>query len=82
MDNDFQFDYSTEKPMQQRHYEKLMGYAEKLEKSMKFPMFKKETTDKKYHGAPFRAANYPIGEDGIMRCPNGSISGFYWPESL
>ena len=38
---------------------------------MKFPMFKKETTDKKYHEDPFRAVNFPIGEDGIMRCPNG-----------
>ena len=42
-----------------------------MEKYMKFPMYKKETTDKKYHGDPFRAVNFPIGEDGIMRCPNG-----------
>ena len=38
-----------------------------MEKYMKFPMFKKETTDKKYHEDPFRAVNFPIGEDGIMR---------------
>ena len=38
---------------------------------MKFPMFKKETMDKKYQEDPFRAVNFPIGEDGIMRCPNG-----------
>ena len=38
---------------------------------MKFPMFKKETTDKKYHEDPFRAVNFPIEKDGIMRCPNG-----------
>ena len=38
---------------------------------MKFPMFEKETTDKKYHEDSFRAVNFPIGEDGIMRCPNG-----------
>ena len=38
---------------------------------MKFPMFKKETTDKKYHEDPFRAVNFPIGKDGIMRCLNG-----------
>ena len=25
----------------------------------------------KYHKDPFRAVNFPIGEDGIMRCPNG-----------
>ena len=34
-------------------------------------MFKKETTDKKYQEDPFRAVNFPIGKDGIMRCPNG-----------
>ena len=34
-------------------------------------MFKKETTDRKYREDPFRAVNFPIGEDGIMRCPNG-----------
>lgn len=42
-----------------------------MEKYMKFPRYKKETTDKKYHGDPFRAVNFPIGEDGMMRCPNG-----------
>lgn len=38
---------------------------------MKFTMFKKEATDRKYHEDPFRAVNFQIGEDGIMRCPNG-----------
>ena len=42
-----------------------------MEKYMKFTMFKKETTDKKYHEDPFRAVNFQIGKDGIMRCPNG-----------
>ena len=42
-----------------------------MEKYMKFTMFKKETTDQKYHDDPFRAVNFPIGEDGVMRCPNG-----------
>ena len=42
-----------------------------MEKYMKFPMFKKETEDKKYREDPFRAVNFPIGQDGIMRCPNG-----------
>jgi hypothetical protein len=41
-----------------------------MEKYMKFPMFKKETKDKKFHENPFRAVNFPIGKDGIMRCPN------------
>jgi len=42
-----------------------------MEKYMKFPMFKKETEDTKYHENPFRAVNFPIGNDGLMRCPNG-----------
>ncbi len=42
-----------------------------MEKYMKFTMFKKETTDRKHRKDPFRAVNFPIGEDGIMRCPNG-----------
>lgn len=42
-----------------------------MEKYMKFPMFKKETSDKKYHEDPFRAVNFRIGPDGVMRCPNG-----------
>ena len=44
-----------------------------MEKYMKFTMFKKETTDRKYHEDPFRAVNFPIGEDGIMRCPKEDI---------
>ena len=47
-----------------------------MEKYMKFPMFKKETTDMKYHDDPFRAVNFPIGEDGVMRCPNGKTFHF------
>ena len=46
-----------------------------LEKYMKFPMFKKETTDKNYHEDPFRAVNFKIDGDGKMRCPNGK--GFH-----
>ena len=42
-----------------------------MEKYMKFPMFKKETGDSKYHEDPFRAVNFPIGDDGLMRCPGG-----------
>lgn len=41
-----------------------------IEKYMKFPMFKKETKDQKYHEDPFRAVNFRIDENGIMRCPN------------
>ena len=41
-----------------------------MEKYMKFPMYKKETTDKKYHNDPFRAVNFRIDEEGNLRCPN------------
>lgn len=41
-----------------------------MEKFMKFPMYKKETTDKKYHEDPFRAVNFKIDQDGNMLCPN------------
>ena len=42
-----------------------------MEKYMKFPMFKKETTDKNYHENPFRPVNFKIDENGTLRCPAG-----------
>lgn len=42
-----------------------------MEKYMKFPMFKKETEDKKYHENPFRAVNFKVDQEGTLRCPNG-----------
>ena len=36
-----------------------------IEKYMKFPMFKKETKDQKYHEDPFRAVNFRIVRRGI-----------------
>ena len=45
-----------------------------MEKYMKFPMFKKETKDRKYHEDPFRAVNFRIDEQGVMRCPNDNDS--------
>ena len=33
-----------------------------IEKYMKFPMFKKETKDRKYYEDPFRAVNFRIDE--------------------
>jgi len=53
-----------------------------VEKFMKFPMFKKETEDKKYHEDPFRAVNFPIGEDGLMRCPNGKAFHFQYRKKV
>lgn len=53
-----------------------------MEKYMKFPMFKKETTDKKYHNDPFRAVNFRINENGEMRCPNGKAFRFQYRKAI
>ena len=42
-----------------------------MKKYMKFTMFKKETTDKKYHENQFRAVNFQRNETGELICPNG-----------
>lgn len=42
-----------------------------MEKFMKFTMFKKETTDKKYHNDPYRAVNFQRDPGGNLVCPNG-----------
>ena len=42
-----------------------------MEKYMKFTMFKKETTDKKYRENEFRAVNFKRDEEGNLICPNG-----------
>ena len=42
-----------------------------MEKYMKFTMYKKETTDKKYHENPYRAVNFAKDADGNLLCPNG-----------
>ena len=34
-------------------------------------MFKKETTDKKYHNYIYRAVNFKRDENGNLICPNG-----------
>ena len=41
-----------------------------MEKYMKFPMYKKETTDEKYRNDPFRTVNFKTDEDGDLICPN------------
>ncbi|MFR0888825.1 transposase, partial [Gallintestinimicrobium sp.] len=41
-----------------------------MEKYMKFTMYKKETTDKKYHENPYRAVNFAKDADGNLLCPN------------
>ncbi len=41
-----------------------------MEKYMKFPMYKKETTDEKYRNNKFRAVNFKRNESGNLICPN------------
>jgi transposase len=53
-----------------------------MEKYMKFPMFKKETTDKKYRDDPFRTVNFKIDEDGILRCPAGKAFHFLYRQNV
>lgn len=53
-----------------------------VEKYMKFPMFEKETKDKKYHEDPFRAVNFKIDEDGVLRCPNGKRFDFAYCKAV
>ena len=53
-----------------------------MEKYMKFPMFEKETKDKKYHEDPFRAVNFKIDEDGVLRCPNGKRFDFAYRKAV
>ena len=53
-----------------------------MEKYMKFPMFEKETKDKKYHTNPFRAVNFKIDEEGTLRCPNGKAFHFAYRKAV
>ena len=53
-----------------------------FEKYMKFPMFKKETKDQKYHEDPFRAVNFRIDEQGVMRCPNDKAFHFLYRKNV
>ena len=49
-----------------------------MEKYMKFPMYKKETKDKKYHTNPFRPINFRVDENGTIRCPNDRAFKFIY----
>ena len=53
-----------------------------MEKYMKFPMFKKETEDKKYRDNPYRAVNFPINENGNPVCPNGKEFRFLYTRAV
>ena len=53
-----------------------------MQKYMKFPMFDKETKDKQYRENKYRAENFPIGKDGVMRCPNGKAFRFRYRQNV
>lgn len=52
------------------------------EKFMKFPMYKKETTDEKYHDDPFRAVNFETDSEGDLICPNGRKFHFAYRKAV
>ncbi len=53
-----------------------------MEKYMKFPMYKKETTDNEYHNSPYRVENFSRDEDGNLICPNGKRMVFYYRKNV
>ena len=53
-----------------------------MEKFMKFPMYKKETTDEKYHDDPFRAVNFETDSEGDLICPNGRKFHFAYRKAV
>ena len=53
-----------------------------MEKYMKFPLYKKITTDEKYRDDPYRAENFRIADDGNMICPNGKKMMFSHRENI
>ena len=53
-----------------------------MEKFMKFPMYKKETTDEKYRNDPFRAVNFKTDDAGNLVCPNGKTFRFAYRRAV
>ena len=53
-----------------------------MEKYMKFPTYKKETTDKKYRNDPFRVRNFKTDQDGDLVCPNGKKFRFSYRQAV
>ncbi|MCP1103669.1 hypothetical protein M2454_003009 [Aequitasia blattaphilus] len=53
-----------------------------MEKYMKFTMYKKETTDKKYCDNPYRAINFTRDDAGNLICPNGRKFVFKQTQSV
>ena len=53
-----------------------------MKKYMKFTMFDKESKDRRYRENPYRAENFPIDSDGVMRCPNGKAFHFRYRKNV
>ena len=53
-----------------------------MKKFMKFTMFKKETTDKKYHEDMFRSVNFKRDESGNLICPNGKKFNYLYSRAV
>ncbi len=49
---------------------------------MKFPMFKKETQDKKYQNNPYRVENFKRNEAGELICPHGKRMVFAYRRTV
>ena len=65
------------------HYRSDMDcFIPMMEKYMKFPMHKKELTDKAYQQNPYRAVNFHIDETGTLRCPNRRAFRFFYHQHV
>ena len=53
-----------------------------MKKYMKFPMFFKKITDKKYHENRFRAVNFNRNVQGDLICPNGKRFVFSYRKNV
>ena len=53
-----------------------------MKKYMKFTMFDKESKNRKYRENPYRAENFHIDPDGVMRCPNGKAFHFRYRKNV
>lgn len=53
-----------------------------MEPYMKFPMYEKETKDKKYVNDPFRAVNFRTDPSGNLICPNNRKMQFAYRKAI
>ena len=53
-----------------------------MEPFVKFPLFFKETKNKKFHENPFRSVNFKTGTDGTLICPNGKHFHFLYKRAV